>query len=374
MKPNRLLIASICASIFLSSAFAQSDNKAKVSVKVERAGDKTPEKATTEKAATTGGAVPVAVATVDGQAITEEELLATAQGQLRPLRDQEYQIKRKALDNLISQKILEAEAKKKGVTTEKLLEQEVDAKIPEATDVELKALYAVQREQLGKPFDEAKVQLGSTLRNARIRQARQEYTDHLQDQAKVAVLMNPPRVQVAVDPARVRGNPKAKVMIVEFSDFQCPYCRQAEATLKSVMAKHEGVVAVAYRDMPLTGIHPLAMGAAEASRCAAEQGKFWEMHDAMFADQAGLDHAGLVAKATKLGLDEKQFDACLTSEKYKAQIQQDSQEGTRFGINGTPAFFINGVFLNGAQPEAAFERAIKDELAMAPDHKNSSGK
>ena len=94
----------------------------------------------------------------------------------------------------------------------------------------------------------------------------------------------------------------------------------------------------------------------------------------MFADQAGLDHAGLVAKATKLGLDEKQFDACLTSEKYKAQIQQDSQEGTRFGINGTPAFFINGVFLNGAQPEAAFERAIKDELAMAPDHKNSSGK
>ena len=373
MKPSQLLIASICASVFLSSAFAQSDNKAKVTVKVEKATDMTPEKTTTEKAKTTGS-LPVPVASVDGQAITEEELLTAAQGQLRQLRDQEYQIKRKALDNLISQKILEAEAKKKGVTADKLLEQEADSRVPEATDVELKALYAVQKEQLGKPFDEAKVQLGSTLRNARIQQARQEYTAHLRDQAKVAVLMSPPRVQVAVDPARVRGNPKAKVMIVEFSDFQCPYCQKAEATLKTVLAKHEGVVAMSYRDMPLTSIHPMAMGAAEAGRCAGDQGKFWEMHDAMFADQAGLDHNGLVAKAAKLGLDEKQFDACLTSEKYKVQIQQDSQEGTRFGINGTPAFFINGVFLNGAQPESAFERAIKDELETVPDHKNSSGK
>jgi protein-disulfide isomerase len=342
---------------------AQSNTKANVSVKT----DKAPEKPAAEKT------ISSPVATVDGQTITEDELSAAAQGQLRPLRDQEYQIKRKALDNLISQKILEAEAKKKGLTTDKLLEQEVDAKVPDGTDVELKALYAVQREQLGKPFEEAKALLQSTLRNARIQQARQEYFAHLRDQAMVSVLLSPPRVQVAVDPARVRGNPKAKVMIVEFSDFQCPYCQKVEATVKSVLAKHEGVVALSYRDMPLTSIHPMAMGAAEAGRCAGEQGKFWEMHDAMFSDQAGLDHNGLMAKAKNLNLDEKQFETCLTSEKYKAQIQQDSQEGSRFGINGTPAFFINGVFLNGAQPEAVFEKTIKDELETVPNHK-SSGK
>jgi protein-disulfide isomerase len=362
MKASQLLFGLVFASVFVPLSLSQSPS---VSVSVKRA-DTPPKPAANAPAPTTTTAVSGALATVDGQPITEEDLAPTIQGQLRPLRDQEYQIKRKALDNLISQRILDAEAKKKGVTTDKLLEQEVDSKIPQATDVELKALYDVQREQLGKPFDEAKVQLQSSLRNARIRQAREDYSAHLRDQAKVAVLLSAPRVQVAADPARVRGNPKAKVMIVEFSDFQCPYCQRAEATLKSVLAKHGDAVAVSYRDMPLTSIHPMAMGAAQAGRCAGEQGKFWELHDAMFADQAGLDHDGLVAKAKKLNLDEKQFEACLTSEKYKAQIQQDSQEASRFGITGTPAFFINGVYLNGAKPESEFESLIKDELAARP--------
>ena len=115
--------------------------------------------------------------------------------------------------------------------------------------------------------------------------------------------------------------------------------------------------------MPLSQIHPFAYGAAEASRCAGEQGKFWEYHDLLFGDQAGLDRNGLIAKAAKLQLDAKQFDTCISSEKYKAQIQQDNQEGTRVGVNGTPGFFINGVFLNGAQPEFAFEKMIEEQLS-----------
>ena len=360
--------ALLCPSLLI----AQSADKARVSVKVDKSSDTALAPAPIAKP-NSAKADTAAVATVDGQTITEEELATASQGQLRSLRDQEYQIKRKALDNLISQKILETEAKKKGLTTDKLLEQEVDAKVPEATEVELKAVYVVQRDQLGgRSFQDAKIQLQQSLKNARIQQGRQEYMTHLRDQAKVAVMLSPPRVQVAGDPARVRGNPKAKVMIVEFSDFQCPYCRQAEATVKSVLAKHEGVVAVSYRDMPLPSLHPMAFGAAEAGRCAGEQGKFWELHDAMFADQAGLDHNGLLEKAKKLNLDEKQFETCLSGEKYKTQIQQDIQEANRFGINGTPAFFINGVFLNGAQPESVFEKTIKDELETVPDKNNSS--
>src|SRR5882724_2993317 len=309
------------------------------------------------------------LATVDGQPITEDDLLPQIEGALRPLRDQEYQIKKKALDALITQRIVDMEAKKKGVSADKLYEQEVDAKVAEPTDVELKAIYAVQKEQ-DRPFEEAKPQLAQTLKRVRIQQARQEYSAHLREQAKVSVMLNPPRVEVAVDSARVRGNPKAKVMIVEFSDFQCPYCGRVEGALKSVLAKHQDTVALAFRDYPLTQIHPFAQGAAEASRCAGEQGKFWEYHDLLFADQGNLDRNGLIAKAAKLQLDAKQFDACISSEKFKAAIQQDNQEGMRAGVNGTPGFFINGVFLSGAQPEAVFEKAIEDQLATVASPKS----
>jgi protein-disulfide isomerase len=306
------------------------------------------------------------LAVIDGQPVTEDDLLPYVQSQLRPLREQEYQVKKKALDNLVNQKLLEAEAKKKGVTTEKLLEQEVDAKVADPTDAELLAYYLAQKGQLNRLFNEVKAQIQPSLKQAKIQQARQDYSARLREQAKVSILLGPPRTEVGFDPARVRGNPKAKVMIVEFSDFQCPYCREVQPTLKNVLAKHEGTVALAFRDLPVTQIHPQAQLAAEAARCAAEQGKFWEYHDLLFADQAGLDRNGLLTKAIKLSLDAKQFEACLTAEKYKPQVQQDSQDGMRAGVSGTPGFFINGIFLNGAQPEPVFEKTIQEQLPASP--------
>ncbi len=306
------------------------------------------------------------LAIVGGQAISEDDLLPYVQGQLRPLREQEYQIRKKALENLINQRLLETEAKKKDLPTEKLLEQEVDSKVAEPTDAELSAVYAVQKDQLNRPFEDVKPQLQQNLKKAKIQQARQDYYTRLREQAKVSILLGPPRVEVSFDPARVRGNPQAKVIIVEFSDFQCPYCSQVQATLKSILAKHEGTVAVAFRDLPVTQIHPQALMAAEASRCAGEQRKFWEYHDLLFGDQGRLDRSGLLEKARTLKLDEKQFDSCLSTEKYKAQVQQDSQEGMRAGVSGTPGFFINGIFLGGAQQEATFEKAIQEQLSPSP--------
>ena len=301
------------------------------------------------------------LATVDGQAITEEDLLPQVEGQLRPLRDQEYQIKKKALDTLITQRIVDMEAKKKGISADKLYEQEVDAKIAEPTDVELKAIYAVQKEQ-NRSFEEMKAQIQQNLKRARIQQARQEYSAHLREQAKVSVMLNPPRVEVAVDPARVRGNPKAKVMIVEFSDFQCPYCGQVEGTLKNVLAKHEGVVALAFRDYPLSQIHPLAQGAAEASRCAGEQGKFWEYRELLYKNTPAAGPEQLNDYAVKVGVDLPAFKQCLDSGKFKALVQKDESDGDRLGVTGTPAFFINGRLLSGAQPENEFARVIDEEL------------
>jgi len=300
---------------------------------------------------------------VGGQTIYDDDLVPFVQGQVFQLRLQEYEVKSKALENLVNQKLLEAEAKKKGIPTEKLLEQEVDAKVPEPTEAELQALYIVQKEQLRKSFDEIRAQLQQLLKQAKLQQARQDYYKRLREQAGVSIFLQKPKVEVAYDPARLRGNPKAPVVIVEFSDFQCPYCRSVQPTLKNLLAKYEGRVSLSYRDLPLRDIHPQAQMAAEASRCAGEQGKFWEYHDLLFENPNKLNREGLVEQVRSLKLDEKQFDSCLSSGKYKAQVEQDRQLGLRAGLTGTPGFFINGNMLSGNLPQDSFEKVIQSELA-----------
>ncbi len=307
------------------------------------------------------------LAVVAGQPITEDDLLPYVQGQLRPLREQEYQIKKKALENLVNQKLLEAEAKKKGVSTDELLQKDVDSKVAPLTDTELKAAYDGLRDKPDRRFEEVKSQLEQTLNQLKIQQTRQEYFFHLRNQAKVSILLKPPRADVGPDPSRVRGNPKARVMIVEFSDFQCPYCSQVQSTLRNLLAKHEGKVALSFRDLPVQKLHPQAESAAGAARCAGDQGKFWEYHDLLFSGQNKLDRAGLLEKAHSLKLNEKQFESCLSNEKYKAQIQQDYQDGLRAGVSGTPGFFINGVYVDGNQPESTFEKVIQEQLSAPPN-------
>ena len=303
------------------------------------------------------------LANVGGHAIYEDDLLLSVQGQLQPLRTQEYEIKRKALETLIEQRLLENAAKEKGITTDKLLQQEVEAKVQDPRDGEIEGYYLAQRDRLNRPLDDAlKAQLRLSIKQAKTRQLREEYMKRLRSDNKVVVLLSPPRVQVAYDPRRLRGNPKAPVMIVEFSDYQCPYCHQAEPTLKDVLARYGDKVSLSYRDFPLTTIHDHAMIAAEASRCAEEQGKFWEYHDQLFTGSK-LHKDALVEYARNLKLDDKQFDSCLTSEKYKADIEKDEEEGRKAGINGTPGFFINGIELSGAKPGDAFAQIIDDELA-----------
>jgi len=241
------------------------------------------------------------VATVEGQTIYDEDLAPSVQGQILSLRNQEYEIKRKALDNLIEQKLLEAAARKKGLTTEKLLDQEVNSKVPDPSDAEIEGYYMGLK--VKSPLADVKTQLRESLKQAKIQQARQEYMKTLRADSKVVVLLSAPRVEVAFDPARVRGNPKAPVMIVEFSDYQCPYCHQVEPTVKEVLTKYGDKVSLSYRDFPLTAIHPQAMMAAEASRCALEQGKFWEYHDQLFT-ASKLDKDALIEQALNLKLDD----------------------------------------------------------------------
>lgn len=157
----------------------------------------------------------------------------------------------------------------------------------------------------------------------------------------------------------------AAITIVEFADFQCPYCKQTEATLNDLLRKYPGQVRLAFRDFPLGSIHPYAEKAAEAARCAGKEGKFWEYHDALFANQSKLDEPGLNAIAQRLALDQNSFQSCLASGEYKAGVSLDQGDGRKAGISSTPGFFINGIAVTGAQPETAFENIIGEELKAA---------
>jgi protein-disulfide isomerase len=307
------------------------------------------------------------VATVAGEPIYADEISASAQLQLERLRQEEYKLKKQAIEALMSQKVLAAEAKKQGASVEKLLESEVDAKVPEPTPDELTAYYKDHQSQLGKPFEDIKMMLGPALKSMKVQQARQAYARDLLSRAEgnndAVLVLRPPTVRVSIDPARVRGNPNAPVTIVEFSDFSCPYCQKAELALTEVLAKYPGKVKLAYRDYPLRAAHPNAQSAAEASRCAADQGKFWEFHDLLFLNPDKQDRTALLDDAHSLELDGKKFESCLSSGQYKPQIEQDLQDGMKAGVRGTPAFFVNGVLLDGVQTPEALERIIKEELS-----------
>ncbi|HYL37673.1 MAG TPA: thioredoxin domain-containing protein [Bryobacteraceae bacterium] len=305
------------------------------------------------------------IATVEGQPIYEQDLMAVAGEHLFDLHNQEYKLKSEALDTLVRKKLIEAEAKKRGLTPDELLKREVDSKIPEPSDDEAKGYFLAAQNQAALSFETIKPQVKQFIKNAEIQRARKQYEDLLRAKADVSILLRPPSVQVAYDAARVEGSPNAPVTIVEFGDFQCPFCKKTEATLKGLLAKYDGRVKLAFLDFPLTEIHGQAEKAAEAARCAGEQAKFWEYHDSLFAEQSKLDEASLIGRAQNLHLDESSFRSCLASGKFKQDIQANREEGTKAGVTGTPAYFINGAFLSGAQPQAEFEKIIDSELAVA---------
>jgi len=203
------------------------------------------------------------------------------------------------------------------------------------------------------------------LKQTELPETRQEYLKRVREHPETRAPMQAAKTDLSFDPARLLGSPHAPVMIVEFSDFQCPFCRKVQPILKDLLAKYEGCVSLAYRDFPLRGMHGQAELGAESARCAGEQSKFWEYHDVLFENPDKLNRNGLMELARGLKLDEKQFDSCLSGGKYRASVEEDLQRGIRAGVLGTPGIFINGILLSGAQPEAAFERVIDSELASA---------
>jgi protein-disulfide isomerase len=155
------------------------------------------------------------------------------------------------------------------------------------------------------------------------------------------------------------GPASARLTMVEFGDFQCPACGAAEPTVKQVLATYPNDVALAFVNFPLINIHPYALHAAEAFMAAARQGKAWEMHDQMFANQSALTDADLDGYAQAIGLDLVQFDADRSSQEIADEVAQDKALGVSLGVNSTPTFFIAGSWIVGDQPFSEFQKAIE---------------
>jgi protein-disulfide isomerase len=295
---------------------------------------------------------------VDGQPITLADLDQRVAKQI-------YEARQQALGELLNQTLLEKEAKAQGLSTEALLQKEVTAKVAEPTPAEIDQVWEANKARLpGKTKEQVTPDIVKWLKDQKSQQVQQTYIQGLRSKYKVQVLLEPPRVTVAVDDDPSLGPKDAPVTIVEFSDFQCPFCSRAEATVKAVLEKYKGKVRFVYRDYPLS-FHPFAAKASEAAQCANDQGKFWEFHDALYADQSKLAVADMQATAGRLGMDADKFKTCVDSGKYSAEVAKDIQDATKAGVSSTPSFFINGVSVVGAQGPEAFNDIIDQELAKA---------
>jgi protein-disulfide isomerase len=231
------------------------------------------------------------------------------------------------------------------------------------TDADVDAFYEQNKAQIPRPKEQVAAQIKSYLEQQNQQKARGDYFKTLEAKYKVDYKLEPIRVDVAAT-GPAKGPANAPVTIVEFSDFQCPFCSRLTPTLKQVEEKYGDKVRVVFRQYPLP-FHQNAQKAAEASLCALDQGKFWELHDAMFSNQQELGVDQLKAKAASLGLNADKFNKCLDSGEKAAAIQADVKAGSAAGVNGTPAMFINGRFINGAVPIDQITTVIDDELRRA---------
>jgi protein-disulfide isomerase len=337
-----LVIVSACATIACSTAAQQTRTQQP-----------------TDVVATVGG-TGITLAQVDELAMQQQ----TAPFGNVKLAQALYLARRAAVDELVANALLAREASARGIAGDALIAQEVTSKVTAPSDGEIDAWYQNNKDRLrGAALDAVRPAIRDYLVEERTRAAREALLDRLKEKTPVTIRLEAPRHVLAAAGSPARGPADAPVEIVEFSDFQCPYCLAARPTVQRVLETYGDRVRFVYRNYPLPN-HPQARPAAEAAQCANAQGRFWPYHDRLFANPSKLSDEELKRAAAELGLDTARFNACFDSHQFKGVVDADLQAGQDAGVSGTPAFFINGRELTGAQPFETFKRVIDEELQL----------
>lgn len=319
------------------------------------------------------------VAVLGNQPISEADVVAQASDKFQQQQDEyanelrqlqfnfdqaRHALLQQQLEKLLDERALELEAKARGVSRAVVL---ADIKVAAVTDAEVQAFYDANKSRTSMSYEQLAPRIQQYLANEHNNTATHAFYQLLRSKYGIQSELQPFRLEVAaIGPAR--GNPRAPVTIVEFGDFQCPYCKEAESTLQVLLAKHANEVRLVFRELPLTQLHPNATMAAEVGVCADRQGRFWPMHDAMYGDQNSLGMDDLIATAKRLGLDVERLKACVAESATKQSIDDDVKAAHSLGIGATPFFFINGRPINGSVPLEQFESVIADELQHVGAH------
>jgi len=276
-----------------------------------------------------------------------------------------YQHRRQSIDMLVGDFLIEGAARKAGLTKEKYLEAELARRRGPITDADIQKVFDENRDRVGaSTVADLKDSITQFIAGNRDAQNMAVMVNELKAAGPaVTIALDPPRYEVAIaahDPSR--GPADAPVTIIEFSEYQCPFCARVTPTLKAIEQKYGTKVRFVFKDFPLQN-HLQAPKAAEAAHCAGDQGKYWELHDRLFANQQLLQVPELKKHAAAVGLDQAAFDQCLDSGKHTANVQADIELGSQMGVGSTPTLYINGRLVTGAQPLAIFESIIDEELA-----------
>lgn len=301
------------------------------------------------------------VAVVNGEKITQGELDDASRTRMLKIQSQIYDLQEGVLNEMVQDKLLEADAKKNGKTSEQML-SEVESKVQTSTEAEAKRLYQMQKKRFGdKEFEEVKETIMNYLDTQKKKMAIRSYMSKLYKDAQVDIKLERPRMEVSVDDDPSKGPKGAPITIIEFSEYQCPFCRKARPTIDRILKDYDGKVHYVFRDFPL-GFHDNAKSAANAAQCAGDQKKYWEFNKELWKIQRDLTKENFMRIAGELKLNMDEFKKCVESNKFYAEIDKDQQDGLNAGVSGTPAYFINGVFLSGARPYSAFKAIIDAEL------------
>jgi predicted DsbA family dithiol-disulfide isomerase len=305
------------------------------------------------------------VATVNGAEITLKQVDEAVGPTVWPLQQQLYAVRKVALENLIIAKVLESEAKAQGVSADELRRRLTRGEI-NVTSAQVDEAYAQNASFFASMSpDEARERLRLDLEN----QARMKHyragLEALRRKAAVTVNLGAPALEPGLDDGSspVKGAAKARVTIVEFSDFECPFCQQVQETLKQVVERYGDDVRLVFKHLPSEG-HRNSLPAARAAYCAGEQDRFWQFHDALFASRS-LSAGVFDEIAARLGVGREKFQSCLASERPRSAIVKDIEAARRYRIDSTPSFLINGRIVKGALSFTDFQNLIERELRLA---------
>ncbi len=307
-----------------------------------------------------------AAAVLGNEMITYQDIISPIANEIYQAERDIYELKLNQLKSQLLARLIQRDPRSKGLSTE-IFVQKYITKSPSVSDQQVERFIAERQVPANRITPDFKQKVKTFMLQQQQATAINQWIESEGKKYGLMINLQPPerpRAEITIGDSPTLGPEDAPITIVEFSDFQCPYCARAVDTVKQIRKNYPDTVKIVYKQFPLD-FHKDAFRASEASLCINEQSTdlFWKLHDFMLANPRSLDQASLIDKATELGANQARFSQCLTSRKYVSQVQQELQQGREVGVGSTPIFFVNGISLRGAQPYMAFEEIIEEELA-----------